>query len=58
MWLTPTTLGDAPMKVSPSGDVFVKPGMAIWVLSVDGSKCRRIAADVIQTYFAPNCPTY
>lgn len=58
MWITPTMLGDAPMKVAPNGDVFVQPGKAIWVLSIDGSKCRRIAADVIQTYYPPNCPTY
>jgi len=58
MWTTPTTLGDSPLKVAPNGDILMKPGRAIWVLSEDGSKCWRFSGQNLAKFLPPDCPTY
>lgn len=57
IWTSPTTLGDAPAKINANGDLILRPGTGIIVLSADGTKCWRVAGEAI-TKLTPNCPTY
>ncbi len=58
MWTGATTLGVAPLRIDVNGDVVLRPGVSIIVVSADGTKCRRISGDMI-TSQPPvgGCPT-
>lgn len=57
VWTGSSTLADAPAKINANGDLILRPGTGIIVLSADGTKCWRVAGEAI-TKLTPNCPTY
>lgn len=56
-WTGPASLGNAPAKIDENGNLVLRPGSAIIVLSADGTKCFRIDGEAI-TKLTPNCPTF
>lgn len=57
MWTGETVLGNAPAKIDASGNLILRPGTAIIVISADGTKCWHIAGEAF-TKLTPNCPTF
>lgn len=57
VWTSPTALTSAPAKIDANGDLILRPGSAIIVISADGTKCWRVAGEAI-TKLTPNCPTF
>ena len=57
VWTSPSALGDAPAKIDANGDLVLRPGSAIILLSADGTKCFRLSGDAL-TKLTPNCPVF
>lgn len=56
VWTSSTSLGDSPIKIDASGNVILRPGSALFIVSADGSSCWRITGESI-TKVAP-CPSF
>lgn len=57
VWLTQSSIGNAPIRVDENGNLLVRPGVAIILQNEDGTKCWRLSGDGFQK-LTPNCPTY
>lgn len=44
-WVTNSSLGDATAKVKENGDIILKPGISLFLLSDDGLRCIKITSD-------------
>lgn len=56
-WTAPTSLGVSPLRIDANGDLVLRPGAAIIVVSADGTKCYRIGGESIVHAVAGGCPT-
>ena len=48
LWFGNSTLTDAPIRVDASGNLILKPGTAIYVISADGTRCFEIRGEFIR----------
>ena len=44
-WAGTSSLQDAPMRVDADGNIILKPGSSLYVLTADGTKCVQIRGD-------------
>lgn len=57
LWTTSSSLGDSIMKIGANGDLILKPGVSIIVISADGSNCWKFSGEGLKK-LTPNCPSF
>lgn len=57
LWISPTSLGDSPIKIDASGNVILRPGISLYILNADESDCIQITGDFIRLDGAI-CPSF
>lgn len=56
-WTGTSSLQDAPMRIETNGNIILKPGSSLFVLTADGTKCVEIRGDsMIIHKTATGCP--
>lgn len=55
-WATTSSLQDAPMRIDVTGDIVLKPGISLYVLTADGTKCVQIRGDGMTIHKVSGCP--
>lgn len=55
-WGSTTQLTDAPIRVDSAGNILLKPGISIFVIAANGSRCVEIAGDHIAMHKTVGCP--
>lgn len=58
-WSDVRTLGNSPIRVDANGDVVLKPGAALYLISADSTKCIKITGSEITfpSMSGGSCPT-
>lgn len=60
VWTSTSSLGDAPIKIDAEGNVILKPGSSLFLVTEDGSKCIQITGGFITFPHKAGlpCPTF
>ena len=56
LWVTNSSLSDSNMKIDDNGNIILKPGSSIFILSMDGSKCIQLSGQSLTIYKEPPLP--
>lgn len=48
LWFGNSTLADAPIRMDANGNLILKPGTALYVISADGTRCFEIRGEFIR----------